>query len=213
MPATWTTYSSREEWLQHRQGIGASEAGAICGWGFKTKLELWEEKTGRRTPDDLSDNERVSFGNNVEEPMRALYRVLYPQYELQFEPFTVLRRDDHHTFAFYTPDGWLTEKETGRRGLWECKSATCISKADWEKWRDKVPMGYYAQVLHGMFVGDFEYADLFAILLNQNRDATIRRYHFERSDCEADMNWVLEQATDFWQSVQTWKRPGVPIRF
>lgn len=213
MGVTWTHYENREEWLSKRSGLGASEAGAVCGWGFKSKLELWEEKTGIRTPKDLSEDERVSFGNAVEEPMRALYRVMYPNYELAFEPFTVLRRSDHHEFMFYTPDGWLTEKESGRRGLWECKSATCSSRNDWEKWRDKIPQGYYTQILHGMFVGDFQYADLFAILLNQERDATIRRYHFERADCEADIQWLVQQETEFWDSVQTGKRPGVPIRF
>ena len=210
---TKRVYRSRDEWLSHRDGLGGSDAGAVCGFGFKTRMELWEEKIGIRVPKDLSDDERVSFGNAVEEPMRALYRVIYPQYELSFEPFTVLRRNDHHEFMFYTPDGWLTEKETGRHGLWECKSATCSSKADWEKWRDKIPQGYFCQVLHGMFVGDFEFADLFAILLNQERDATIRRYHFERSDCEADIHWLVQQEAEFWDSVQTGKRPGVPIRF
>lgn len=213
MPVTWTTYGSREEWLSFRDGIGASDSGAICGFGFKTRMELWEEKTGIRIPKDIGDDERVSFGNAVEEPMRALYRVMYPQYTLDFTPYTVLRRDDHHQFMFYTPDGWLTEKETGRHGLWECKSATCTSGKDWEKWRDQVPQGYFCQVLHGMFVGGFEFADLFAILLNQDRDATIRRYHFERAEHEADISWLLSQEEEFWMSVQTGKRPGAPIRF
>ena len=213
MGAVWTTYPDRETWLKNRWGLGGSDSGAVCGFGFKSPTELWEEKTGIRTPKDLSDDERVSFGNAVEEPMRALYRVMYPQYTLEFEPFTVLRRNDHHTFMFYTPDGWLTETESGRRGVWECKSATCSSRNDWEKWRDKVPQGYFCQVLKGMFVGGFEFADLFAILMNQEHDATIRRYHFERADCEADIQWLVQKEIEFWDCVQIGKRPGVPIRF
>lgn len=210
---TKRVYRSRDEWLSHRDGLGGSDAGAVCGFGFKTRTELWEEKTGIRVPKDIGGDERVSFGNAVEEPMRALYQVMYPQYTLDFEPYTVLRRDDHHKYMFYTPDGWLTEKETGRRGLWECKSATCSSRKDWEKWHDRVPQGYFCQVLHGMFVGGFEFADLFAILLNREHDATIRRYHFERAEHEADIAWMLEQETEFWESVQTRKRPGATIRF
>ena len=210
---TIKVYRNRDEWLLHRDGLGGSDAGAVCGYGFRSKNELWEEKVGIRIPKDIGDDERVSFGNAVEEPMRSLYRVMYPQYTLDFTPYTVLRRNDHHQFMFYTPDGWLAENETGRRGLGEGKSATCSSKADWEKWRDKIPQGYFCQVLHGMFVGDFEFADLFAILLNQERDATIRRYHFEREDCETDIQWLVEQETEFWDSVQNGKRPGAPIRF
>ena len=106
--------------------------------------------------------------------MRALFRVMHPEYQLDFIPYTVLRREDHHQFMFYTPDGWLTEAETGRKGLWECKSATCLSANDWSKWKDQVPPGYFCQVLHGMYVGDFQFAILFAILLNKDGDAEIR---------------------------------------
>lgn len=198
MGVIWTTYNSRDEWLKHRDGIGASDAGAICGVGFKTPLALWREKTGIETPKDLSDNPRVQFGNDVEEPMRALYRVMHPEYELDFTPFTILRRDDKHGFMTYTPDGWLTETETSRRGLWECKSSTCISAADWAKWKEQVPTGYFCQVLHGMYVGDFAFAELFAILMNKDGDAEIRRYHFERDELEQDIAWLLEQETRFW---------------
>ena len=196
------TYKNREEWLEHREGIGGSEAGAVCGYGFLTPLQLWRQKLQVEAPPDLSDNPRVSFGNAVEEPMRALFRVMHPEYRLDFQPYTILRRDDHHQFMFYTPDGWLEEAETGRKGLWECKSSTCISATDWAKWKDQVPPGYFCQVLHGMFVGDFEFAELFAILLNKDGDAEIRCYHFERSECEDDLAWLLQEETQFWSYVE-----------
>lgn len=207
------SYPDRESWLGNRHGLGASDAGAVCGYGFKTPVQLWQEKTGRSVQKDLDGEERIQFGNAVEEPMRALYRVMFPRYTLDFEPYTVLRRDDDHTFMFYTPDGWLAEADTGRRGLWECKSATCLKKTDWEKWRDKVPQGYYCQILHGMYVGGFAYADLFAILLNQERDATVRRYHFERADCESDLAWLLEKETRFWTCVEQDRMPGMVFQF
>lgn len=210
---TVTTYHNREEWIANRMGLGGSDSGAVCGFGFKSPLELWQEKTGRKQPTDLSDNERVSFGNAVEEPMRALYRVMFPQYQLDFTPYTILRRDDTYSFMFYTPDGWLTERDTGRKGLWECKSATCLKREDWEKWRDKIPLGYLTQLLHGMFVGGFEYADLFAILVNKDNDAEIRRYHVELIDHEADLVWLIQRETDFWRCVETGTNPGATLRF
>lgn len=202
MGVLWTTYESREEWLQNRQGIGASEAGAVCGYGFRTPLQIWREKLNFDTPDDLSSNPRVQFGNDVEEPMRALFRVMHPEYQLDFTPFTVLRRDDHHTFMFYTPDGWLTEIGTGRKGLWECKSSTCLSANDWAKWKNQIPPGYFCQILHGMAVGDFEFAVLNAILMNKDGDAEIRCYEFDRADYEEDIAWLMQEETMFWNCVQ-----------
>ena len=201
------TYKNREEWLEHRDGIGGSEAGAICGYGFLTPLQLWRQKLQIEAQPDISDNPRVSFGNDVEEPMRMLFRVMHPEYELDFTPYTVLRRDDHHTFMFYTPDGWLTEKETGRKGLWECKSSTCLSANDWNKWKEQVPTGYLCQVLHGMEVGDFEFAVLFSILLNKDGDAEVRAYHFERKDYEEDIAWLLKEEETFWGYVQRGEMP------
>lgn len=211
MSVIWSSYADRDEWLKFRDGIGASEAGSVCGYGFKTPMQLWREKMHVETPPDLSDNPRVQFGNDVEEPLRALYRVMYPQYQLDFEPYTILRRDDKHTFMFYTPDGWLTERETGRKGLYESKSSTLLSKQDYEKWNGQIPMGYYCQVLHGMYVGDFEFAELFAILLNKDNDATIRHYHFERSECEEDIAWLLDKETEFWRHVTDGSLPALPL--
>lgn len=65
---------SREEWLALRlASIGASEAAAACGENpHQSALELWMYKTGRAAPLDLSDMERVFWGN-VHEP--AVVRV------------------------------------------------------------------------------------------------------------------------------------------
>lgn len=213
MAATWTTYADRAEWLANRNGIGASESGAVVGYGFKSAIQLWREKRGEAAAPDLSGDQRVAFGNAVEEPMRALFRVLHPEFELSFVPYTVLRRDDHHSFLFCTPDGWLTEKETGRAGLWECKSATCLSARDWEKWGEKIPMAYYCQILHGMYVGDFAFAVLFAILRKPDGDAEIRAYHLERCDVQDDMDWLVAQETEFWEkNILGGVMPGARLR-
>lgn len=197
------SYKDRTEWLAHRNGIGASEAGAVVGHGFKTPLELWRIKVGEIEPEDLSDNPRVQFGNDIEEPLRSIFRVMHPEYELGFTPYTILRRDDKNTFMFSTPDGWLKERETGRRGLYESKSATCLSRADWDAWKEKIPTGYYCQLLHSMYVGDFDFAVLFAILLNKDADAEIRAYKFERQNAEQDIEWLVSEEVKFWNCVET----------
>lgn len=206
-----TTYNSRKEWLEHREGIGASEAGSVCGFGFKTPLQLWREKLHIDAPADISGDARVQFGNDIEEPLRAIFRVMHPEYQLDFTPFTILRRDDKHKFMFSTPDGWLTERETGRKGLYESKSSTCLSAADWAKWKNQVPMGYYCQLAHSMYVGDFEFAVLFAILRNKDNDAEIRTYRFEREEMAEDIQWLVGKEADFWDKVQRRVMPSMPL--
>ena len=46
---------TREEWLEARKnGIGGSDAATILGLNpYKTTIELWEEKTGKREAEDI----------------------------------------------------------------------------------------------------------------------------------------------------------------
>lgn len=51
-------------WLKARTyGIGGSDASAIVGMNpYKTNIDLFEEKTGRRIPEDISDKPYVRYG-------------------------------------------------------------------------------------------------------------------------------------------------------
>lgn len=206
-------FPDREAWLSNRNSyLGASEIACTVGIGFQTALSLWEEKRGIKKHADLSTNERVKFGNDAEPVLRDLYRVMYPEYELAFTPFLVVRQDDpKYGFLSDTPDGELVEKETGRRGLYESKTATCLGRSDWEKWNGKVPQKYYCQICQGMYCGDYEYADIFAMLRNSEGDAEIRRYHFERADCEESIEELKEAGYRFWKCVQSGTLPPAPI--
>ena len=52
---------SRDEWLSVRnKGVGGSDAAVAVGLSqYKSPLELWLEKTGRKPADDLSANDAV----------------------------------------------------------------------------------------------------------------------------------------------------------
>ncbi len=207
-----TVYANREEWLAGRgSGIGASEIASALGRGYKTPLQLWRIKIGAEEAADISGLERVKFGNDAEEPLRALFRVMYPEYELGFEPYTVLRQKGEYDFLFDTPDGWLTELATGRHGLYESKTATLLSKADYEKWNERVPDNYFLQVCQGMFCGDYDFAIIFALLRNKDNDAMIRAYHFERSDCEWQIAEIKQKGKEFWQHVLDGTMPPAPL--
>ncbi|CDQ09868.1 YqaJ viral recombinase family protein [Acidithiobacillus ferrivorans] len=59
-----TKEMSREEWLQLRnRAIGSSDAPVAIGMSrYKSPLELWMEKTGRKIQEDISNKDAVSGG-------------------------------------------------------------------------------------------------------------------------------------------------------
>ena len=64
-----------DEWLTwRRQGITATEAGAIAGHSdYCTPWRVWAEKTGRVEPDDLSKVPAVIYGIEHEDEVRNLF--------------------------------------------------------------------------------------------------------------------------------------------
>lgn len=206
----------REAWLEARkeQGIGASEAAAICGFSkWQTRTELWEIKTGRRQRKDISSKDYVERGHTTEDAVRNFYAALHPEYEIEHHPYDILYFSER-SWLFATLDGEITDEGHDRRGILEVKTSAPNSKAAWSEWDEQIPQAYYCQCLHQLLATGWDFVVLQAALWHHNGDITLKdAYVIERSEHEADIAWVLEQETEFWDSVQTGKRPGVPIRF
>lgn len=58
-----------------------------------------------------------------------------------------------------------------------------------------------------MFVGDFDFAILFAILRDKNNDAVIRHYRFERAEVEEDIRWVVGKEEAFYKHIENGTMP------
>ena len=112
--------SSHSDWLEARSNyIGGSDAAAVLGMNpYKTNIELWQEKTGQTTPEDISDKPYVQYGTQAEMHLRGLFRLDFPEYEVHYVENN-LWLNDKYPFAHASLDGWLTEKETGRKGILE----------------------------------------------------------------------------------------------
>ena len=69
--------NNRKEWLKARQkGIGGSDAASVLGISpWKTNVQLWEEKTGIKEPEDISEKEVVRFGKESEAAIRQLFQL------------------------------------------------------------------------------------------------------------------------------------------
>lgn len=206
---------SREEWLSMReaQGIGGSEAAAVVGLSpYMTTTELWKLKTGQAKPKDISSDFFVSRGVKYEPVIRNAFKELHKEYIVEYHPFDMLYQEDT-PYIFATLDGEIIERETNRRGILEIKTSEPSGKAGWDNWREKVPMHYYTQLLHQMLATGYDFAILVAALFTKDESITIRKYEFERSDCEDDLAWLLDKEKTFWRSVQAKTLPPMTIVF
>lgn len=205
-------YDVRDKWLENRNDhIGASEAGAIIGVGFMSKIDLWKIKTGRMKQKDLSNNEAVNYGNRAENPLRMLFMAKHPELGLQYRPYDFVYQEER-PWLRATLDGELISYDTGEKGILEIKTATCMSRADWAKWNDRVPDGYICQVVHQFLATGFTFAYLFAELTGANGNAELRSYYFRREDMEDNMEYLLQEEEAFWRCVETDTIPSVPLR-
>lgn len=208
------SYETRAEWLVGRQlGLGASDAAAAVGRSpWKSNVELWEEKTGRRIPADISCKPVVRYGTEAEAHLRHLFALDFPQYIVEHHPYDMLFLPER-PWLFATLDGELSELDEGqqnrRDGILEIKTSEVSRQADWKKWRDQIPAYYYTQVLHQLLATGFSFAILKAQLKGLDGDMVTRHYRFERAEVADDLAWLLERETAFWNCVERDSRPNL----
>lgn len=204
--------TNRPDWLAARcSGIGGSDAGAVLGVNkYKTNVQLWEEKTGRIIPEDISDKPAVQFGKAAEPHIRGLFVIDHPEYEVDYHEFWIYHNPGA-PYVFATLDGELTDGE-GRRGVLEIKTCTIRSKTQWDEWEDGVPQSYYVQLVHQLLATGWDFA-LLRAYIRYYRDGTlrvsVREYRIDRAEVEEDMQYLMEKEREFWHCVETNTRPAL----
>ena len=203
-------FGSTEEWLAARTLIGGSDAAALVGMSpYKDNITLWKEKTGRQKPPDISDLPYVQFGHDAEPHLRALFALDHPEYEVHYLPDNMWT-NSRYPYAHASLDGWLTEKETGRRGVLEFKTAAVMQSSQWEQWNGRIPDQYYTQLLWYLMVTEFDFAVLKARIKSEWRGVpkiSIRHYTIERSEVMEDIEELRKAAEKFWKAVQEDREP------
>lgn len=215
---TTIQYKDREDWLAGRnKSIGASEVAIILGQAsYKSPLDLWKEKTGRKIPDDISEDERVSYGTEAEEHLRALFALKHRRdYKVEYNPFLVYHHGEK-PYMTCTLDGELVRLSDGKRGVWECKTALVPYNRDMEVWEGKnIPQKYYIQILTQLVVTGYDFAVLNAELRrlrDSDWNSEIKEYTIEADEVRADMAYVEEEVTKFWRYIESDRQPTVVIR-
>ena len=203
-------FPDESAWLKGRmRGIGGSDASAIVGMNpYKSNIDLFEEKIGRRIPEDISQKPYVIYGKKAEAPIRELFKLDYPEYQVEHHEFRILQSAEY-PFMQASLDGELSDS-AGRRGILEIKTTNILRSMQYEKWKDRIPDNYYIQVLHYLLVTGYEFAVLRAHLASEwgaDKRTTVKHYFIERSEVRDDLDMLLQEEKKFWEYVESGRKP------
>lgn len=180
-----TLNMEKQEWLNYRkQGIGGSDAGAVCGLNpYKTAMEVYQDKVSLETEE--FDNEAMRQGRDFEDYVaRRFTEVTGKKVRRANAMFC------HETYPFMRAD--VDRMVVGEKAGLECKTASPFLA---DKWQDgQVPMHYYIQCLHYMTVCDVD-AWYIAVLIFGRE---FKYYRMERD--EEMIADLIRIEQDFWQN-------------
>ena len=213
-------YKTKKEWLQLRiKGIGGSDASSILGLNpYKSNLELWKEKTLETSDKKTFNNETkeiIEYGTKAEAPLRDLFNLTYKGVYKAIETQELLQSKEY-PFMLASLDGEITELETGRKGVYEGKTARLMSGVQFNNWKDKVPDNYYIQVLWYLLVTGYEFAIINAELRTDfDEEIKYQRkiYRIERKEVLEDIEYLKKEAIKFWDYVERKEEPPLKISF
>lgn len=119
--------------------IGSSDIASIMGLNrWKSPLQLWAEKTGQIEPDDLSDNEAVQLGSELEDFVAKKFE---RETGLKVRRSPKYYEHPHHS-DFRAQVDRLIE---GSDELLECKTCSAWKAKEWEG--EEIPQEYILQVM------------------------------------------------------------------
>lgn len=133
----------REEWLRYRkQGIGGSDAGAICGFNpYRTAMQVYYDKTSDEIED--VDNEAMRQGRELEEYVAKRFA---EETGKKVRRANAMFYDERNPFMLADVDRMIVGENAGL----ECKTVSPFMAEHWKD--DKVPLSYQMQCYHYMSV-------------------------------------------------------------
>lgn len=205
----------RAEWLENRKsGLGGSEISAVIGQNpYMDNVTLWELKTGRKQAEDISEKSYVKYGTQAEMHLRELFRLDFPEYSVDYVDNNSFV-NSKYPWAKASLDGWLTEKETGRKGILEIKTTEILQSMQKEKWNQRIPNNYYCQVLFYMAVLEADFAVLKAQLktvFDGIPYVQTKHYKIERAEVQEDIEYLMKKGAEFWEYIKNDKRPALML--
>ncbi len=205
-------YNNEQEWHNiRRKYIGGSDCSIILGYNeYKNVVDLWQEKTGRKEQDDLSNNKAIIRGKESENLLMEHFRINNPEYTVSKLEKSLISLK--YPFMLANLDGVLEHQELGK-GILEIKTATCHSYGIYKlKWKNEAPIEYYLQVQHYLTVTGWDYAILYADikLAFADNKHEIRQYLIKRD--ETDIAEIIKKEIEFNSFIINDVRPNLKTK-
>jgi putative phage-type endonuclease len=146
---------SSPEWLKLRkQGIGGSDAAAVCGIGRRTPYQVWADKVNPNVPEELEEPEYMRWGKLLEEPVRQEFE---QRTGIEVHRFPRMVRNSDYPFMLANVDGLIGDPAVKLTAVYEGKTTRLANQ--WTMNDDgsvNVPLDYVVQGMHYLAVLELE---------------------------------------------------------
>lgn len=186
------TALTEEEWKQYRyQGIGGSDAAAVCGISpWKTARDLYEEKTGKRA---LGSDEDGWVAKEIGKRLEELVVQIFMK-KTGLKPYAVRKMFRHPAYPFMLADVDYFVEIDGKICIIECKTSFSFCRDEWEN--GGIPRHYELQGRHYMAVTNVDRA-IFLCLYGNSEDTFFMRSIERDYGLEEEL---IEQEAWFWNN-------------
>lgn len=184
-----------QAWLAARtNGIGGSDVGAICGVNnWSSARQIYFRKVGQyqeETEPSKAALERMHFGHVLEPVVAQEFENRHPDIYCSEADCTF--KNLQYNYLLANVDRFVIDKETDEIvGILECKTANENMNSEWDS--GDVPMSYYYQVQHYLFVTGLEHAWI-SCLVGGNKFYTYDIYF----DKDLYASTILPALDHFW---------------
>jgi len=148
--------------------IGGSDVAAILGLNrYKTPYEVWDEKKNGNNP--FTGNPATEWGTKLEPVILAHFE--------QLHGVKVTNNNDRYISKQYDfigchPDGLTVINNE----IWLIEAKT-VSSSAYKHWANELPLEYYCQVQHNMFVTETKQAKFICLVLDDRNYFEIEVYY------------------------------------
>lgn len=177
---------TREDWLRIRkQGIGGSDAGAICGLNpFCSPFSVYADKRGLLP--EKQETEAMRIGNDLEDYIAKRFTEKTGK---KVKNCNFVLQHPKHAFMLGDVDRLVVGENAGL----ECKSTNAFNKTNFEK--ADIPTHWYTQCVHYMAVTGAEKWYLAVLVLG------VGFYDFVIERNEEEINALINIENEFWENL------------
>ena len=162
------------EWLDMRRaGIGGSDIATLFNLNpWKSQTYLYMEKRGEIEPDDLSDNEAVYWGHQLEDMIAKEFQ---KRNGLKVMKNNFVLCHDEYDYLRANIDREVIDPQRGR-GVLEIKTTNEYNREEWEG--THIPNAYMLQIQYYLGITGYSFAHV-AVLIGGNK---YRQWAINRDD-------------------------------